>query len=163
MKIVAFMQNCWFPPGTDQRHIDKYHQDQDFHRRVLAMSMSGKRLVTAFGWLYDRIWWDNASKSCATVASGRYGFDLVHMRSVLKRQSPKLVITFGAIAGNGVMLLDDDPICNPSYEHLSCHHPNARHKTQQDLNDFAALVWRWIEHNLGAERSRIESGEVPIE
>ncbi len=60
--VVAFLQNPWFPPGTRKGVVDRYTLDQDFHKRLLANTMSGRRLLQAFGQEdFKKIWWDNVS------------------------------------------------------------------------------------------------------
>ncbi len=142
VKIVAFLQNPWFKPGTDERHIIAYRDDQDFHRRVLSMCMTGQRLVAAFGDLYDQIHWDNTNWRPAFMASGREDPDYQHMLGVMKRISPDLVLCFGNQARDAMRVVTR--LSNWGKEFLQCHHPNARFKTQQDLSDFADRVRRKI-------------------
>lgn len=138
-EIVAFLQNPWFEEGTLQRLIDAYRADIKLRRKVLAESMTGKRLLSAFGedW-YNSILWDNANPTESCVASGFSLPDFSHIRKVIEQNKPKLILTFGAHARGGicaVQLADMTEI-----PHLICHHPNARHKTMQDLIDFANTV-----------------------
>ena len=134
MKIVAFMQNPWFKPGTDEKWIIEYRDNQDFHRRVLSMSMSGKRLEAAFGDLFKEIHWDNSNWRAADQASGKMEADYEHIERVIDREKPNLVICFGKVAWEAVRQFDP-PV--PIWE---CHHPNARGRTQEDLNKFAEMV-----------------------
>lgn len=135
--IVAFLQNPWFPPGTDERHLTNYQIDVDFRRRVLSMSMTGKRLVEAFGqeW-YHKIWWDNANPVAAEKASGALIPNETHIKMVVEQQKPELILTFGILARDGLhrALWLTDMTWIPL---LHCHHPNARVRTQDDLNNFA--------------------------
>jgi hypothetical protein len=133
------MQNPWFKPGTKQRYIDMYRHDQDFHRRILAMCMSGKRLMQAFGHLYEEVWWDNANPEPVFKASGRQDPDIYHMMSVITRLAPKVVVTMGGQAYEGMQRIErmEHEIRLPQYVRMHCHHPNARHRTQLDLDTFA--------------------------
>lgn len=145
MKIVAFLQNPWFPDHVAERHKKLYGTDVNFRRRVLARSMSGRRLITAFGYdLYESIWWDNANPECTSHAAGLNKADWDHIARVVAEQKPKLVLTFGNQARDGFTRAQ--LICPTTYEieTLHCHHPNARHKTQADLNNFADIVRRVI-------------------
>lgn len=135
MRILAFMQNPWFREGTPDEWILRYRDDQEFHRRILARSMSGSRLVKAFGKeSYDRIHWDNVNWRAASVANGILPPDMDHIAGIIYKIDPQLIICFGRVALNG--LTAHDPAC-PVW---GCHHPNARGKTQHDLNVFAQMV-----------------------
>lgn len=147
MKIVAFLQNPWFPPGTAERHIIAYRDNQAFHRRLLEGTMSGKRLREAFEDLYEVIHWDNTNWRPAYMASGREEPDHQHMIDVLQREKPDLVLCFGNQARDAMRALNR--LANRNDPFLVCHHPNARHRTQMDLNNFAILVRSKIhEHEL---------------
>jgi len=146
MKILAFLQNPWFHEGISQRHIEMYRDDQDFHRRVLAMSMSGRRLQMAFGELYNDIHWDNTNWRPANHASGKEKPDLDHVMRILKSQDWSLILTFGNQAKNAITLLLNSrhkyyvKLNHTRANVLFCHHPNARHRTQVDLNNFASII-----------------------
>jgi hypothetical protein len=141
-QIVAFLQNPWFKPGISQRHIEMYTNDQDFHRRVLAQSMSGKRLMQAFGEWYDRVWWDNANPVPVFQASGRQDANIYHMMGVITRVSPKIVMTVGEQAYAGMQIIEkmEHEVRLPYYIRFHCHHPNARGRTQSDLDKIAKTV-----------------------
>lgn len=135
MNIVAFMQNPWFKPGTPQWWVDQYREDQVFHRKILARSMSGARLRKAFGdELFGRIHWDNVNWRPSDFSAGMLPPDMDHIRNVYDRVNPSLVICFGRVAF--AALQEFDPPC-PVW---GCHHPNARHKTFLDLEAFAKMV-----------------------
>lgn len=141
MKIVAFLQNPWFKEGTAERHILMYRDDQVFHRKVLQMSMSGGRLWIAFGSeLYNQIWWDNTSWRPSVTSSGVKNIDMEHVRKVISEQRPGLVLCFGRQAEHAVNIAFD----YPWYERMVCHHPNARGRTQADLDLFALIVKKHI-------------------
>ena len=133
-QIIAFMQNAWFPPGTKQRHIDKYHRDQKFHQRILSFSMSGRRLMEAFKELYFKIWWDNTTHETVQFASDIVPPNTIMMEELIVKIKPRLILGFGKQAEETLIGIDP-PI--PMY---FCHHPNARGKTQADLNNFAHIV-----------------------
>lgn len=137
-KILAFLQNPWFPPGTKKEHIDRYTTDQEFHQRLLSRTMSGQRLLNAFGaGMFARIWWDNVSPEAAEEASGKTEIDMRHVEKVIDEQSPDLILCFGKPAQEAV----DKAAGAITRKILYCHHPNARYKTQDDLNKFAQEVW----------------------
>lgn len=139
MKIVAFLQNPWFPPRTPRHIITRYRDDQIFHRRILSMSMTGKRLVEAFGEdLYCQIHWDNTNWRAADRSTGKMVPDHLHIETVLVCEKPVLILCFGNQAREAIK-------SRPwSADILHCHHPNARGRTQEDLNRFATTVRKWI-------------------
>lgn len=141
MKIVAFMQNPWFPPDTRKELIDKYLTDQDFHRRLLGQTMSGHRLKVAFGdeW-FARIFWDNVAPLASPHASGITKPDMAHVDKIITEQKPGLILTFGTLAKETLLK------CSGAVRTklLHCHHPNARHHTQAELDQFAQEVRDWV-------------------
>lgn len=140
--ILAFMQNPWFPVGTARTHIDRYLTDQEFHRRVLAGSMSGGRLKDAFGPdMFNRIWWDNVAPEAATFAAGQMEIDFDHVERVIERVKPDLILTFGNLAERAIV----SSIQAADMLYMPCHHPNARHRTSADLADFAIRVASWVD------------------
>jgi hypothetical protein len=139
-KILAFMQNPWFTPGTSKEIIDKYRTDQEFHRRLLARCMSGNRLLTAFGsTMFNRIWWDNVAPTAAIEAAGITDVDPIHVETVITDQKPDLILTFGKLAEQVL----DGSIVAHDIDYLCCHHPNARGKSMIDLAQFAVEVEEW--------------------
>lgn len=133
MNITAFMQNPWFQPGTPESVILKYRDDQKFHREILAATMSGQRLLKAFGERFFEIHWDNTNWIPAEESDGVTDPDPVHIMRVVHITRPKLILCIGSQASK-VMA---------SYSHIPqmhCHHPNARGKTQTDLVRFAIEV-----------------------
>ena len=128
------MQNPWFREGTPPEWVTRYRDDQIFHRRVLGNSMSGKRLRQAFGELYEEIHWDNSNWRAVDKASGLMLPDYEHIENVIGREHPNLIVCFGKVAWEAVRRFDPPA---PTWE---CHHPNARGRTQEDLNKFAEMV-----------------------
>jgi len=128
MKIVAFMMNPWFRTGTPSDWIIRYRDDQEFHREILGRSMSGKALQLAFEELYDEIWWDNINWRCNPEP------DFGHIDRVIETVEPKLILCFGKPVFDAVTKID------PPIPFWGCHNPNAKHKTQEDLNQFAQMV-----------------------
>ena len=133
MKVLAFMMtpNSGLLPTKED--VDRYMTDQVFHQKILLQSMSGIRLRQAFGPYFNEIWWDN-------VDPRGTGVDIRHIDRVIAEQRPDLVLTFGKYA--------DEPV-NKSVmvirlKCMSCHHPNARFKSQADLDNFAQGVRTWI-------------------
>lgn len=146
--ILAFLQNAWHPPGTLSRIISRYAADPRFRRRLLRSGMSGRRLAVAFGdELFSQIIWDNASLETTDHASGLKKHSLCHMIASIQAHSPELVLAFGREAQMGM----EEIRFMKRYQGalLFCHHPNARHRTQEDLNKFADLVRQVISGESG--------------
>ncbi len=137
-RVVAFLQNCWFRPGTSHRMIDLYLTDQSFRRKVLAMSMTGRRLKTAFADKFPDIWWDNASQFVADYSSGCNTADPIHMEAVLQQIKPVGIVTFGRIANEGMLNIARTQWPIPKWHYFP--HPNARGLTQAQINEFAAEI-----------------------
>jgi hypothetical protein len=128
LKIVAFMLS---PSRAVDLDISLYAQDQEYHRMVMRQSMSGRRLAQAFGDMFDQIHWDNVNPM-----SGAVDADMSHVKKIIKNIQPDLIIGIGGVARKAVHLIDPDA--------FSCHHPNARYRTQDDLNAFAHRVRCWV-------------------
>lgn len=141
ISIVGFMQNPWFPDGTPQEHIRMYRYNQEFHKKILVNSMSGQRLKQAFGdEMFERIWWDNVAPEAATEAKGKTDVDMQHVEAIIKIRDPQLILTFGKMATDAIK----QSIGAIRRKVMECHHPNARYKTQSELDAFAVQVHQWI-------------------
>ena len=142
VKVLAFMQNPWFPVDTKKEHVDRYITDQEFHQRILARSMSGGRLLQAFGpTMFGKIWWDNVAPAAAVEAAGKTDIDMIHVERIISEVKPGLILTFGNLAKDAL----EDSIQGDKIPRLHCHHPNARHKTMADLGQFGVEVSAWLE------------------
>ena len=112
VKTLAFLQNPWFRPGTSQRLIDKYRDDTDIHRRILAMSATGRALVKAFGVkLYREIVWDNANPNHGVTRRAKLSPDPYYMAMRIVTYRPDVILLFGRQAQDGFNTLfpDKDP------------------------------------------------------
>lgn len=96
--IVAFLQNPWFHPKTTGTFVMRYRDNQEFHRRVLRNSLTGRRLTKSFGTYFDKIHWDNVNWRHTTDPKGRLPADLNHVKRVLTLKNPELVLLFGKVA-----------------------------------------------------------------
>lgn len=142
MKVLAFLQNQWFP----ERQVDNVRRmfaayperRNDLIARFLFFRcLTGKRLRKAFGeeWC-DRIIWENASPEIGSESSSVFKADQQHILASLTQHKPDVVLAFGKQASNGLLSalrLIEGPsrfkvICGP--------HPAARHATvMDDLHD----------------------------
>lgn len=143
---LAFLQNSWFKPGTPQRYIDMYRDDQRLHRRVLAMSRTGQYLRNAFGPMYDEIFWDNASPAHGFDHSARHVADIIHMQDVVKRLRPHVVLLFGGVARAGYGKISENIVDIP---HITIYgpHPSARGNPMGELRRMAEELKRTTNHN----------------
>jgi hypothetical protein len=139
---IAFLQNPWFPPDTRKEAIDRYTTGQDFHRRLLGTTMSGRRLRQAFGdVVYGQIHWDNVAPAASHIASGVTEVDMLHVERSMARVKPIIILTFGVIARDALK----NSIYGAQTKMFHCHHPNARHKTLSDLQQFALRVQQYVD------------------
>lgn len=146
MKTLAFLQNAWWKPGTDERHIKLYETDQNFHRRVLAMSATGRALRRALGAdIYDQVVWDNASLEHGATRDAAFKPDWLHMLRATARLRPDLVLLFGrqAIAGWDIVIgMADENVWVTRIKVLSAPHPMARGSAKRHLEEISAEVKR---------------------
>lgn len=101
MVMLAFLQNAWFRVGTDERHIRLYRENQEFHRRVLALSATGRALKKMLGPLYDEIVWDNASQEHGWVREHVSPPDPHYIARRVAEIKPDVVLLFGRQAEIG--------------------------------------------------------------
>ena len=138
MKVLAFLQNPWFPEGTKEEHIEKYRTDDKFRRRVLAMSETGKRLLKAFGEeTYDEIVWDNVAPAHTSHSRGITPADPDHIQAAITSNNPDLVLVFGIHAAKALKGLWYG-------ETKACPHPMKTGMRISTLVDFAMEVKTWV-------------------
>jgi hypothetical protein len=141
-KIVAFLQNPWFKPGTPNHVIGLYRDSPNYRRKIIQLSTSGRKLKSAFGPYFDEIYWDNASPQHWSSPNCLGCPDLDHMEAVLKAQQPSCVLLFGGVAGRGYEFVLAN--CRALYDlripDYRFPHPNAKGLTQHQLNEFAREV-----------------------
>lgn len=135
VKILAFLQNPWFKPGTNPLLIKKYRLDQDFHRRVLYMSATGRALYRAFGpELYREIIWENANWRHGDERDSKMPPDATHMAYVITMHRPELILCFGEQAKKGIAKLA------VTAEVLYAYHPMARGSYAEHLSKIVEEV-----------------------
>ncbi len=155
---VIFLQNAWFPPNTRESAMRQYATDVRFRRKVLSGTMTGKRLLKAFGeeW-FERVWWDNATP-IPSIGTHR-GFehpDPAHMLRVIEDQRPRVIGLLGNQAQLGFltmvrkdigleMVRDShltmlDTLTFRRYGIVRGRHPNAMGIKQTEINEFAKRV-----------------------
>jgi len=126
--IVAFLQNQWFrEPDRASKILALYENRkpeegrEQFIRDFLFFGcLTGKRLRAAFGEeLCGEIVWEEVSPKLGGKASSVFPADRQHIRRVIAKHQPGLVIAFGKVAADGIGDLVDVPI-------LYAPHPAAR-------------------------------------
>lgn len=140
LDILGLLQNPWYPCGDPRRCWATY--DRHALRNVLfSGSMTGRRLCKAFGqsW-FMQIWWDNASPIGASHSAGVSLPNPRYIRDLIERRRPLIVLTFGRLAEQGLDMAFDVGLSTRAFQHFPCHHPNARHFGQADLDLFAEVV-----------------------
>jgi hypothetical protein len=110
-------------PGQVKRAFERHGEDfrLRFMRYALfAGCLTGRRLLSAFGEdLCDQIIWEETTREIAGDAKTIFPPDLQHMRAVIDKHQPALVISFGKIAAEAVPQIWSGP-------KIICPHPAAR-------------------------------------
>lgn len=119
MKIVAFLQNQWFKEPerikwTIERTIEREKERgargktaDEVREYYLAAflfwgCLTGQRLKKALGELTNQIVWEEVSREIGGSSSSCFPPDLAHVRDVLDRHKPEVVLTFGKLALEGL-------------------------------------------------------------
>src|SRR6266568_1090430 len=109
MKIVAFMQNQWFRNPHKAREIFDKHSNkrEELIARFLfaGRGLSGRRLQAAFGDLCDQIVWEESSTNFGGESSSLFPADMAHIKRVLEKHKPDIVLAFGKVASNALQVL----------------------------------------------------------
>lgn len=109
-KVVAFLQNPWFPEETNPRTIELYKRHMAFRRSVLSLTRTGKWLLrTMTPEIYWAVWWDNANPQHGKTYDHEETGSPEHMESVIKLVDPDIIILFGRQARD-------------TYSQITCHH-----------------------------------------
>ena len=143
--VLAFLQNPWFKPGTNPEIIERYREDADFRRKILAMSATGRALRDAFGPLYQKIIWDNASYESGESREHMAKPDFLYMARRVALVRPDVILLFG-----GQAQLGWDRVCSmPDFSGLACRrvvlrapHPMARGSYKEHLSAISTEVRR---------------------
>lgn len=134
LKVLAFLQNQWFKdPERMQRMLETTFKGnrEEFNKRLLFFgSLTGRRLLAALGqeWC-DRIIWENASPLMAGQSSGVFPPDTDHMRAVLEKHRPRVVLLFGRVAIEGFYA----QLWRQEVKVIPCCHPAARSNSALSL------------------------------
>jgi hypothetical protein len=124
MKILAFLQNAWVrePDRVQKIYSDFPEQRSSITAKLLfAGGKTGRVLRHAFGPEYcSAIIWEEASTYISGNSKEVVPADLVHIRKVIKQHQPRLIIGFGNIARDALIII------NPRCGCLFAPHPAAR-------------------------------------
>jgi hypothetical protein len=136
MKIVAFLQNQWFRDPerikriierTTEREATEGQKDAQAVREYYISSflfmgcVTGRRLKQCLGEeLCDDIVWEEISKEVGGQSSAVFPADLKHMRFVIDRHRPDVVLAFGKAATDALKEI------RPACDVISGPHPAAR-------------------------------------
>ncbi len=145
MKIVAFLQNQWFKnPDSAKRTFAAYEakgrREELIKRFLFRGCKTGRMLKAAFGdGLCDEIIWEETSRDIGGHASSAFKPDLEHIRSVIEKHKPSLVLTFGKIALTAIVEMNLSRTMALAI--ISGPHPAARHlNCVEDLKLMASKV-----------------------
>lgn len=121
-KVVAFLQNVWVHDPERLRRIFEREPEirEEMIARLLFMGcFTGGRLTKAFGDLCDEIVWEETTLEIAGNPKTILPAQPEHIREVLARHNPKIVLTFGRIAFEAIKPLWTGHL-------ISLPHPAAR-------------------------------------
>jgi hypothetical protein len=147
MKIVAFLQNQWFKNPEKAKAIFVKHPDareELIARFLFAGCLTGKRLAEAFGDWTDKIIWEEISRDVGGHSAAAFRPDMDHIREVILKHKPYVVLAFGKIAHNALTMLRAAPGC--PWHFISACHPAARgNDTMVRLHRAAYLLKYFVE------------------
>jgi hypothetical protein len=160
-KVVAFLQNMWFkdPVGVKRIFDKRPELREELISRFLFMGcMTGRRLRKAFPEeTIDQIVWEEVSREFGGKASSCFEPDEAHIRGVLEKHKPGIVLTFGKIAEKPLRKIHREGV---AWELLVGPHPAARHGTvTKELDDVAYRLKRLIMARQGKETLDAYEGE----
>jgi hypothetical protein len=124
MTIVAFLQNQWFkdPEGIKQIYERWPDKREKLNAAYLFMGCkTGKNLRKAFGDLCDEIVWEEVSPEIGGHSASSFPPDPEHIKRVIEKHQPDVVLMFGKIAQDGVTPLWRGPkiaFPHPAYRAL---------------------------------------------
>jgi hypothetical protein len=120
---VAFLQNMYAAEPERLREIITKHGELArrlaVRRFLFGGCRTGRRLQAAFGSMIDSIHWDESTPQIAGDTKTIFPADIEHMRRIVGEFKPRVVLTFGRIAGDAVEAAWAGPV-------IKCPHPTAR-------------------------------------
>jgi len=144
--VVAFFQNTWFIRGTETDVIIRYTKDQEYQQKLIAQTMTGRRLLSAFTSSFRNIFWDNCTQLSIDDPNGSFDANREHVLEIIARIKPKIVIGFGAESRLVIQELLPLLYRTGVKKVLFFKHPNARGVTSIELREFAMdVIETWKE------------------
>lgn len=113
--ILAFMQNMWLK--NPDAFWEKFHRlrntrgpefAEGFRLNFIRLALfwncpTGKRLKATFGEkLIDQIIWEESTRDIGSTARQVFPANLTHMRQVIELHQPRIIVTFGKVAGDAL-------------------------------------------------------------
>jgi hypothetical protein len=137
MKCVAFLQNLWVKdPTRVQAMFERYPEQREYMLRKLLFcgGRTGTILKATLGWdLCLKIIWDESTTQIAGDSKFVFPPEPAHIRRVLEKHRPEIVVTFGLIASKSVFKVFSEMMAGLGEfkcQFRSVPHPCAR--TRQD-------------------------------
>lgn len=136
IKIVAFLQNQWFknPERMEKMYeswkikLPETYRERWIRTWLFYSCLTGKRLKEAFGEdLCNKIIWDEVSSKIGGDSSSCFNPDPLHIKWVIQKHNPSVVLVFGNVAQRGVSY-SLDPHEQAGLKFLYAPHPAARGK-----------------------------------
>lgn len=147
---LAIMQNMWVREPDRMRKAFETH-GEEFRLRFIkyalfAGCLTGRRIRGAFGDdLVDKIIWEESTREIAGDAKTVFPPALEHIRNIIVKYQPLIVIAFGKIAAEATFqVLQKNGITKPHMlKFVTCPHPAARQPdTMERLREAAEKVRR---------------------
>lgn len=134
--ILGFLQNAY---TTDE--VNAHRLETMFADVLKAEQMQARRKQGLFEWnnytgklikkyfgaeLCNYIWWENASPRWGWESHHTFPPDHNHIKELLTRLQPTIVLTFGKMASNALKQISVEPEYNDRFILLPGPHPAAR-------------------------------------
>jgi Uracil DNA glycosylase superfamily. len=127
--VVAFLQNTWVKNPEKLREMFS-KRDEEFRLQMIKSllfeggSLTGKRLSAAFGWeICKKIIWEEGSTLITNNPRQFVPPEENHIKEVIEKHKPDLVISFGKANEKAIMNLCDKGM---DYPVIYLPHPAAR-------------------------------------
>lgn len=155
MKIVAILQNQWFKNPAKIKQIiaekesEGFVDAREFYIKTFLFwgCLTGRRLQATLGETYcDEIVWEECSREMGSSASSKFPADMQHIRQVISKHKPNVVIAFGQLAKDALMQIYESG--TQDYVLLLAPHPAARQgDVLQQLRNLRKLLDKEREYN----------------
>lgn len=143
MKVVAILQNQYFNNPEKMRRMFEANPERREWLIGATLFMgctTGKRLYTVFGrqWRLDIVW-EEASREIGGKSNSCFPADPEHIKAVLAKHKPDVVLAFGKIACDAMKGLSAH--VPKRCKLITGPHPAARHATvMEELREVRRLL-----------------------